>query len=181
MKQGYTNRLSAGKKHSFFTSLGLFALLAAFGFSTAQATTVGNQMPDPMEYEGLSRKVLQYSAAFNQVIGKIKQPGFSDADWAPLESLVDTENFERTGVFLKPVAEVIGWDQYKKIIMQYAGGTSWEGTLRRITEVPGLVFLELEERNTRDGVTDVSNTVTIYQFNDEDKLTRLHVYVMPLP
>jgi hypothetical protein len=181
MKQITTSGPLADRRFSFVTSLCLFTLIAVLGVTNAQAATSGNQMPDPMDYEGLSRKVLQYSAAFNEVIGKIKQPGFSDADWAPLETLVDTENFERTGVFLKPVAEVIGWDQYKKTIIQYGGGTSWEGTLRRITEVPGLVFLELEERNTRNGVTDVSNTVTIYQFNDEDQLTRLHVYVMPLP
>jgi len=55
--------------------------------------------------------------------------------------------------------------------------TRWEGTLRRITEVPGLVFLELEERNTRDGVTDVSHTVTIYEFDSADKLLKLDVYV----
>lgn len=69
------------------------------------------------------------------------------------------------------------WREYKKFITQYGGMTSWEGTLRRITEVPGLVFLELEERNTRDGVTDVSNTVTIYEFNQADKLRKLDVYV----
>jgi hypothetical protein len=181
MKQIITTGQLTGTRFSIVTSLCLFALVAVLGVNTAQAATSGNQMPDPMDYEGLSRKVLEYSAAFNEVIGKIKQPGFSDADWAPLEALVDTENFERTGVFLKPVAEVTGWNEYKKIIMQYAGDTSWEGTLRRITEVPGLVYLELEERNTRDGVTDVSNTVTIYQFNDAGQLTRLHVYVMPLP
>jgi hypothetical protein len=181
MKQVMTKRPLAGTRLSFFTSLCLLALVTVCGFSPAQAATVGNQMPDPSEYQGLSRKVLQYSVLFNETIGKIKQPGFSEADWAPLEALVDTENFERTGVFLKPVAEVIGWDHYKKTIIQYGGGTTWEGTLRRITEVPGLVFLELEERNTRNGVTDVSNTVTIYQFNDADQLTRLHVYVMPLP
>ena len=181
MKQEITISSLAGTEFSRFTRLCLFALVAAFGFSTAQATTIGNQMPDPNEYQGLSRKVLQYSAEFNEVIGKIKKPGFTDADWAPLETLVDTENFERTGVFLQPEAEIIGWDQYKKYIIQYGSGTAWEGTLRRITEVPGLVILELEERNTRDGVTDVSNTVTIYEFNDAAKLTRLHVYVMPLP
>ena len=49
--------------------------------------------------------------------------------------------------------------------------------MRRITEVPGLVYLELEERNTREGVTDVSNTVTIYEFNQASKLRKLNVYV----
>jgi len=55
--------------------------------------------------------------------------------------------------------------------------TDWEGTLRRITETPSLVFLELEERNTRNGITDIANTVTIYKFNQANKLVQLDVYV----
>jgi len=159
---------------------GFMLLSTAFGV-LAEATSVGNQMPDPAQYTGLSRKVLQYSESFNQIVKKIKEPGFSNADWAPLEDLVDTENFERMGVFLTPQAEIIGWAQYKKYVSEYAGATSWEGTLRRITEKPGLVILELEERNSRDGVTNFSNTVTIYEFNGEGKLKHLDVYVMPLP
>jgi len=138
---------------------------------------MANEMPSSEDYQGLSRKVLQYSENFLRIVNKIKQPGFSDADWAPLEALVDVKGFQRVGVFLTNQAEVSNWQQYKGLITQYGGGTAWEGTLRRITEVPGLVFLELEERNTRDGVTDVSNTVTIYKFNDAARLTNLDVYV----
>jgi hypothetical protein len=138
---------------------------------------MANEMPKSAEYQGLSRKVLQYSEEFLRVVNKIKQPGFSAADWAPLQSLVDVPNFKRVGVFLTPQVEVSNWQQYTQFITQYGGMTSWEGTLRRITEVPGLVFLELEERNTRDGVTDIANTVTIYKFNDAGKLSHLDVYV----
>ncbi len=141
---------------------------------------MANEMPDPNDYKGLSRKVLQYCDAFRRVVEKTKKPGFSQADWAPLEELVDVHKFERVGVFLTDRAEVIGWPQYKKYVSQYAGATSWEGTLRRITEVPGLVYLELQERNTRNGVTDVSNTVTIYEFNQAGKLCHLDVYVAHL-
>jgi len=138
---------------------------------------MANEMPDSEAYTGLSRKVLQYSERFLQIVNKIKQPGFSATDWAPLEALVDVRSFQRVGVFLTNRAEVSNWQQYKQLITQYGGATAWEGTLRRITEVPGLVFLELEERNTRDGVTDVSNTVTIYEFNQGGKLCKLDVYV----
>ncbi len=138
---------------------------------------MANEMPSSEDYQGLSRKVLQYSENFLRIANKIKQSGCSDADWAPLEEIVDVKNFQRVGVFLTNQAEVSNWQQYKGLITQYGGATAWEGTLRRITEVPGLVFLELEERNTRDGATDVSNTVTIYKFNDAGKLTNLDVYV----
>jgi hypothetical protein len=138
---------------------------------------MANEMPNSSDYTGLSRKVLQYSENFLRIVNRIKHPGFSQADWAPLEELVDVRNFQRVGVFLTNTEEVSNWAQYKQLIAQYGGATAWEGTLRRITEVPGLVFMELEERNTRDGVTDVSNTVTIYEFNQADELRKLHVYV----
>jgi hypothetical protein len=141
---------------------------------------MANEMPDPQIYTGLSRKVLQYCERFRMLVGKIKQPGFSEADWVPVEELVDVDRFRRQGVFLTSRAEVSNWQQYKKLITEFGGATSWEGTLRRITEVPGLVFLELEERNSRDGVTDVSNTVTIYEFDAAGKLCKLDVYVVQI-
>ena len=138
---------------------------------------MANEMPKSADYGGLSRTVLQYSEEFLRVVNKMKQPGFSETDWARLEDLVEVESFQRVGVFLTARVEVSNWQQYKQFITQYGGKTSWEGTLRRITEVPGLVYLELEERNTRDGVTDVANTVTIYKFNSAGKLCNLDVYV----
>jgi hypothetical protein len=134
-------------------------------------------MPASENYSGLSRKVLQYSEHYKRIADRIRQGTASDADWAPMEQLVDVQNFRRVGVFLTAQVEVSTWQEYRKIIDQYGGMTEWEGTLRRITEVPGLVFLELEERNTRNGVTDVSNTVTIYEFNEAGRLRKLDVYV----
>jgi hypothetical protein len=141
---------------------------------------MANEMPNPEDYQGLSRKVLQYCDNFRRIADKIREQRFSAADWAPIEALVDVEKFQRVGVFLTNRVEVSGWQEYKKLIEQYGGMTSWEGTLRRITEVPGLVFLELEERNTREGVTDISNTVTIYKFDGAGKLAKLDVYVAHL-
>lgn len=141
---------------------------------------MANEMPNPDDYTGLSRKVLLYCEAFRQLTEKLKKPGFSEADWAPIEELVDVENWDRTGVFLTEKVENTRWPQYKEIITKYGGATSWEGTLRRITETPGLVHLELEERNTRNGQTSVANTVTIYEFNKAGKLRHLDVYVAHL-
>ncbi len=141
---------------------------------------MANEMPNPENFNGLARKVLQYAERFSDLVTTLKQRNLTDADWAAMEELVDVENFRRHGVFLGDLMEQSTWQEYKAIINQYGGMTSWEGTLRRITEVPGLVFLELEERNTRGGVIDVSNTVTIYQFNGDDKLIKLDVYIGPL-
>ena len=140
---------------------------------------MANEMPPSSSFDGLSRAVIAYSEAFTRLIATAKQTALTDADWAEIEGLVNTSAFVREGVFLGPQAEVIDWPTYRGYISQYGGYTEWEGTLRRITEVPGRVILELEERNTRRGVIDVSNTVTIYEFDDESRLRHLDVYVMP--
>ncbi len=140
---------------------------------------MANEMPAASELTGLSRAVIAYSEAFARLVGKAKAGTLGDAEWMEIEGLVNTSAFVREGVFLGPQAEVIDWATYRSYVTQYGGHTDWEGTLRRITETPGRVILELEERNTRGGVTHVANTVTIYEFDDAGKLQHLEVYVMP--
>jgi hypothetical protein len=141
---------------------------------------MANEMPSSSTYQGLSRTVIQYSEAFADLVTKAKEGPLTESDWAAIEQIVDVAAFERVGVFLGQQAEVFGWSTYKTYISQYSAGTSWEGTLRHITENPGRVILELEERNTHSGVTNISNTVTIYEFNQAGKLRHLDVYIMPL-
>ncbi|PLK26516.1 hypothetical protein [Novosphingobium sp. TH158] len=141
---------------------------------------MANEMPPSSGFTGLSQSVIAYSEAFTRLTDKAKAGPLGDADWAEIEGLVNTAEFIREGVFLGPQAEVIDWPTYRYYVTQFGGHTSWEGTLRRITETPGRVILELEERNTRGGETDVSNTVTIYEFDEVGKLRHLDVYVMPL-
>ncbi|MBB4858955.1 hypothetical protein HNO88_002281 [Novosphingobium chloroacetimidivorans] len=141
---------------------------------------MANEMPHSSQFTGLTRKVIAYSERFAEIIETVKTRALTDADWAPIEQIVDVDTFERQGVFLGAQAETFGWSTYKSYISRYGAGTTWEGTLRRVTETPGLVILELEERNTHGGVMDVSNTVTIYEFDEADKLRHLDVYIMPL-
>ena len=138
---------------------------------------MANEMPSSDQFSGLSRKVIEYSEHFKLIVEKIKQQRLTDADWSTMEKLVDVDNFRRVGQFLTSTVETSTWAQYKSLIGQYGGMTDWEGTLRRVTETPGLVFLELEERNTRNGITDIANTVTIYKFDQAGKLSQLDVYV----
>lgn len=141
---------------------------------------MANEMPSADKFTGLSRKVIEYSEGFAKISKRLQKGPVSDADWAQFETVVDVENFERQGVFLTAKAEICGWKKYKEIISSYAGGTIWEGTLRHITESQNRVVLELEERNIRGGITNVSNTVTIYEFNEASQVRHLEVYVMPL-
>lgn len=141
---------------------------------------MANEMPRSADFTGLTRKVIAYSEAFSALVVAAKHGPLADADWAVIEKLVDVDTFQRMGVFLGPQAEVIDWATYRHYVSQYAAGSSWEGTLRHVTEHGSRVILELEERNSRDGVTDVSNTVTVYDFDQADRLCHLDVYFMPL-
>jgi hypothetical protein len=138
---------------------------------------MANEMPGPEHFTGLTRKVMDYSALFAGLVEKLKRAGLTDADWQGIEALVDVPNFKRVGVFLTEKVETIDWKTYRGYITQYGAMTDWEGTLRRITEGPNVVIQELEERNTREGVTDIANTVMIYAFNAAGKIDHLDVYV----
>ncbi|MEZ5743805.1 MAG: hypothetical protein R3D89_08775 [Sphingomonadaceae bacterium] len=135
-------------------------------------------IPPASEFSGLSRKVIEYGEAFEALVAKAKS-GLTDADWAPLEALVDVDNWERLGTFLGP-AETSSWADYKALVTNYAGNSTWDGTLRHLTEQGNRVIQELTEYNARDGVTNVSNTVTVFEFNDAGKIVHLDVYVMHL-
>jgi hypothetical protein len=53
-----------------------------------------------------------------------------------------------------------------------------ETVIRRVSELPGLVYLEVEERHTRpDGRVDVVNSMSVYEFTDEAKIRHLDVYL----
>ncbi len=141
---------------------------------------MANEIPASETFTGLSRKVIEYSERFATLNDSLKTSSNSTAAWAALEALVDTENFERIGVFLTDKTETFGWATYKSFITEYAADTEWEGTLRFILEEDNRVVLGLEERKSRGDFTRVSNTVTVYTFNPEDKLQALEVYVMDL-
>ena len=136
-------------------------------------------IPPASQFSGLTRKVMDYSERFEELVGRAKQ-GLSEADWAEIERLVDVANFERVGRFLTEATETIDWPTYKGYIAKYGGYTEWDATLRRITEGAEVVIQELEERNTAQGVMDVANTVMIYRFNDAGLIDHLDVYVAHL-
>lgn len=137
---------------------------------------MATEIPPASQFTGLARKVMDYGEQFEALVAGAKR-GLADADWAEIEKLVDVANFRRVGVFLTDQVETIDWPTYKGYITQYAGYTDWDGKLRRITEGAGVVIQELEERNTRGGVTDIANTVMIYTFDAAGLIAQLDVYV----
>jgi hypothetical protein len=118
----------------------------------------------------LTRKVLDYEQAMKRLVPTIEAP----ADWAPLAEFVAVDTFERVGTFL----EVQNWQQYTEMLTHWASATeTFETTVRRISELPGLVYFEIEERHFRGGNVHVVNSMTVFEFDEDGKIRHLDVYL----
>lgn len=125
------------------------------------------------QHTGRSRTVLEYAATTGRLVGEAKQPGFTEAGWAPLAELVDTENFLRVGAF----KEEMDWAGYVAFLTGWATTSEWECTFKRITEHGDLVFLELEERSVVGDFHSVVNSLSSYEFSDDGRIRRLDLYL----
>jgi len=122
----------------------------------------------------LAQRVLDFEATVKRLVKAAKDPGFTAADWAPLAEFVATGEFERIGTWM----EVMNWQQYTEFMTQWARSSKgFDTVLRRVSELPGLVYLELEERHTRDGGVASVHSLSVYEFNDEGRIRHLDVYL----
>jgi hypothetical protein len=118
----------------------------------------------------LTRKVLDYEQAIKRLVPTVKEA----ADWAPLTDLVAVDEFERVGTFL----EVQSWPQYIEMLTKWASAeSSFETTVRRISELHGLVYFEIEERHFQGDDVIVVNSLTVFEFDEDDKIRRLDVFL----
>ena len=130
------------------------------------------------DYVGRSRTVLEYGLAMKRMVDEAKKPGFSVDSWGPLAELLATDEFERVGAF----KEVMDWSAYVDFLTNWATSSEWECSLRRVTETPGAVFLELEERSRIGEFANVVNSLSVYEFDDAGKIRHIDLYLqMELP
>ncbi len=131
--------------------------------------------PDSRSRErgSLSDKVLEIAGIIERLVPSAKEPGFSEADWAPLAELFATDEFQRVGIW----REEMDWQAYVDFMTKFATAKGFETTVRRITECANLVFYEIEERHIKDGKVNVVDSMNAYEFNAEGKVRRLDVYV----
>jgi len=94
-------------------------------------------------------------------------------DFGPISEMVDSDKFMRTGIY-KDVAD---WNLCLEKYLQFAGTSRWTGKLRHIHTVGNVVFQELEETVTRAGKDNVIYTMSVYEFDENDKVTALRVYM----
>ena len=118
----------------------------------------------------LTRKVMQYQDTVRQLVPTVKTP----EDWAPLATLIAIDRFERIGTFL----EVQNWQQYAEMLTQWAQSVdSFETTVRRVTELPNLVYFEIEERHFFGDNAHAVNSLTVFEFDTDAKICHVAVYL----
>lgn len=141
-------------------------------------TTLKN-LPDVIgDYLGLVRKALDYTQTMKALVDAAKQPDFASVRWSALAEFVDTEVFERIGNF----KEVMAWDEYVGFLDVWARSAEWECSFKRVTAHDNVVLLELEERSVAGGASNTVNSVSVYEFDQNERIRHLDIYLqMPLP
>ncbi len=70
------------------------------------------------------------------------------------------------------------WAQYTEMLTQWASAiATFETTVRRISEVAGLVYYEVEERHHAGDRVAVVNSLTVFAFDDTGRIRHLDVYL----
>lgn len=57
------------------------------------------------------------------------------------------------------------------------GHDTFATTVKRITELPGLVYFEIEERHVRNQRAHIVNSMTVFEFDADAKIRHLTVYL----
>jgi hypothetical protein len=118
----------------------------------------------------LTTRVLEYQDLTKRLAPSARTP----EDWAPLAELVAVEEFQRVGTFL----EVQTWPEYTEMLTRWGSGIDrFDTTVRRVDELPRRVYFEVEERHHRGSAVTVVNSLSIFEFNEESKISRLDVYL----
>jgi len=121
----------------------------------------------------LIRIVRAWADIYEGICKRSPHSKITAADFDPIAALVTTEEFSRIGIY-KDEAD---WPLCLKKYVQFSGTSLWTGKLRYINAVGNLVFQELEETITRPHGKNVIFTMSVYDFNDEDKVRALRVYM----
>ncbi len=64
------------------------------------------------------------------------------------------------------------------MLTRWASATeSFETIVRRISELGALVYYEIEERHFRGDTVNVINSLTVFEFDTNDRIRGLYVYL----
>lgn len=117
--------------------------------------------------------VRRWADIYKEICERSQHSKITAADFDPIAELLAADEFTRIGIY-KDEAD---WPLCLEKYLQFAGTSLWSGKLRYINTVGNIVFQELEETITRPQGANVINTMSVYEFNDDDKVTALRVYL----
>src|SRR3954469_19602496 len=118
----------------------------------------------------LTKKVIEYQDTVGRLVDTVKSP----EDWAPLGEFLAIDEFERVGPFL----DIQNWPQYAEMVNGWAQGVqSFETTVRRVAELPQRVYFEVEERHMYGDDWLVVNSMSVFEFDENQKVRHLDVYL----
>lgn len=120
-------------------------------------------------------RVTQLMAIMRNLVDKGKQSAdVVLADWAALGELVDTASFERVG----PFHDAMDWAAYTNMLTQWVNHSQgWNPVVKRIVQAPGVVFAQCEEMITQGDTVFPFYSLSMYEFNEALKITRIEVYM----
>jgi hypothetical protein len=123
--------------------------------------------------ERLIKIVRTWACIYEAICKRSQRSKITAADFDPIAALVVTDDFLRIGVFKDEADWPICLEKY----VQFAGTSLWSGKLRYINAVGNIVFQELEETITRPHGENVIYTMSVFEFNDDDKVRARRVYM----
>jgi hypothetical protein len=118
----------------------------------------------------LTGRVLEYTQTMERLVAAVGDT----PEWAELAGYVAVEQFERVGTFL----EVQNWPEYTEMLTRWASSIdSFETVVRRTSELADLVYFEIEERHRRAEHVSVVNSMTVFEFDQDERIRHLDVYL----
>jgi hypothetical protein len=64
------------------------------------------------------------------------------------------------------------------MLCQWAGSIgTFETTVKQITELPNMVYFEIEERHRHDVGVILVNSLTVFEFDDRARIRNIRVYL----
>lgn len=115
-----------------------------------------------------ARRALAYGDKMAEIVN-----GVTDETWDALLPLIDAERFVRRG----NERTEMDWPAYRAMLEQWQEHSGkYEKSLHRASEAGNVVYLDLDERATaKDGSVGSLRSISIYEFDDSDRIVAVDV------
>jgi hypothetical protein len=117
----------------------------------------------------LTRQALDFAGAIREIAARAKQQGFTADAWNALAQGVAINTF----LYVGRTKEALRWADFLTRLDRWSRATDFASTVDRVEQSGNLVFLQLDERSTTDNTSKQLTTMTIFEFDAEDRLRRI--------